>query len=617
MDFPFPHKQFAHLIAALAISALLFSGCARTDSNPELSTTDPAPPLSDDGDVKKIAPLASLEVEDDLQPSEGEIGIEEEIKELNESGTWGKQDKEPPTMVDGFDKSKYDFPVVLNNQVSAYLKLFQGEQHDMFERWLARSTKYLPMIKRELTRAKLPTDLAYLSMIESGYTPTAKSSAGAVGLWQFMRETGRQYTLLIDDYIDERRHIEKSTKAAVNMLGDLYRDFGDWHLAVAAYNGGPARVQNGLSRFDAKDFWELANEQYLPLETKRYVPKLIAAIIIAKDPKKYGFNDISYQPEFNSDRLTVKAGLPLDAVALVSGCDVATIKSLNPELHRGVIPPNCGRYLVRIPAGKKDLANRNLALLRAVRDTKYRRHVVKRRESMTTVCRNYGVSRTALLKVNNLRSARLTPGRTLLIPYTVTSYALGNKSTSVDDKQMIATAPSPANDTTTTHTVAKGDTLVGIARQYGMSQRQLLALNRSASAKKLRLGQKLKVNQPEQTTMVAQISAEPQASKKIIRQENVKTVATSKQTDDKVNIIATLKADKSKTVIAARETKSERGPSKFARYSHDADWYLVKNGETIWSIAKKHKVSTNQIKKWNNLKSNDIHAGLRLRVSEA
>ena len=579
MDFLLPAKKpvwlppLMPILLALVSATLLFSGCAHHDGEPDLSANALNGPAHDDAEaVKKATPLAAVNTEDNLQPSEGDIAIESEIKALERSGKWGKGGTEPAAAEGGLDMSKYDFPVVLNNQVTAYLDLFQGEQREMFGRWLARSTKYLPMIRRELAKAGLPQDLAYLSMIESGYTPTARSTAGAVGLWQFMRDTGKHYTLRIDDYIDERRHIEKSTKAAVDMLGELYKDFGDWHLAVAAYNGGPARVQNGLARFDAKTFWELADEQYLPLETKRYVPKLIAAIIIAKDPKKYGFDDIPYQPELNYDRLTVAPGLPLDAVALVAGCNGATIRSLNPELHRGMVPPNAGRYLVRIPVGSKDLASRNLALLRTVHDTKYHRHIVRRQENITTLCKRYGIGRAALLKANKLHSARLTPGRTLLVPYTVTSYALGGGKAAAfgDDDTMTATV-----------------TRLGKDRE---AVKKIADAGKSASPK-------------------TDIAAAP-------RREAMPVVS--------------LKAEKTKE-IASRANGAIRGGSdnngaRLARIDStivkrdrggDFDWYLVKDGETLWGIAKKHNVSLGQIKKWNNLKSNAIHAGLRLKVSEA
>ena len=525
MDFPRKPARLTPRIAtllslvfAMLLTALFLAGCARHDSDSQLVTgeTLQVPPHHDIPETAKtVTPVAAVEVEDDLEPSEGDIDLPDEIATLEQSGKWSKKDTEK------LDMSKYDFPVVLNDPVKAYLKIFQGRQHDVFQRWLARSTKYLPMIKQELAKAGLPQDLAYLSMIESGYMPTARSTAGAVGLWQFMRDTGKQYTLRVDDFIDERRHIEKSTKAAVNMLRDLYRDFGDWHLAVAAYNSGPARVQNGLSRFDVGSFWDLADEDYLPWETKRYVPKLIAAIIIAKDPEKYGFYDVPYQAEFNYDRLTVNSGLTVEAIALVAGCSVKTIKSMNPELHQGVIPQNVRRYVVRIPTGHKELVSRNMAQLHAVRDsTRYLHHVVKQQENLSTVCKHYSVSRATLLKANNLRSSRLTPGQTLAIPYTFTHYALGGKKASgAGDGNMISFADASGN---------------------------------------------------------------PQ-----------------------VNALASTKVD------------IKMNTQAHAQINDETMLYTVKNGETLWSIAHKHKVSPSQIKKWNNLKSNAIHAGLRLRISEA
>ena len=637
MNFLFPAKKSAWLpplipvLLVLTITASLFSGCARNGGESDVSINGLTAPGHGDtsGKIKKATSMAVVDIGDNLQPSEGDIAIESEIKALERSGKWSKADQKIPTAEEGLDMSKYDFPVVLNNQVTAYLDLFQGEQREMFGRWLARSTKYLSMIRRELAKAGLPQDLAYLSMIESGYMPTACSTAGAVGLWQFMPDTGKQYTLHINDYIDERRHIEKSTKAAADMLGELYRDFGDWYLAVAAYNGGPARVQNGLSRFDAKTFWELADEQYLPLETKRYVPKLIAAIIIAKDPKRYGFNDIPYQREFNYDRLTVTPGLTLDAVALVAGCNVMTIKSLNPELHRGVIPPGAGRYVVRIPEGSKDLASRNLALLRTVRDTKYRRHIVKRQENIAMISKRYGISRTALLKVNNLRAEGLTPGRALLVPYTVTSYALGGRrAAAIDDGDtMIASslgnvtvAPASVSEDSGTelYTVRKGDTLAAIARKYQMSQDALLALNGKVGAKQLRVGQRLKiVNQAERPAEVARIGKDRETIKKIAKLESPKPGIAAAPRRDETVLVMSLRAGKTKEIAPKPHlVKIEKTIIK-RDYDDDFDWYLVKDGETLWSIAKKHSVSLDQIKKWNQLKSNAIHAGLRLKVSEA
>jgi len=229
------------------------------------------------------SPVSSLSMDPELLlvETESEQCLTEELELLKQTGTW-----QPGAELQSFNSPakeiSYDFPVVINKQVEAYLDIFQNRQNKTFRRWLVRSGKYLPMFQKELRDAGLPEDLAYLAMIESGFNQRAYSRAKAVGLWQFMKGTGKDYNLKINNYVDERRHAEKSTKAAIGFLSDLYAEFGDWHLAVAAYNAGGGKIRRGLKRYKADNFWSLAQHRYLHLETKRYVPKLIAAIIIAK-----------------------------------------------------------------------------------------------------------------------------------------------------------------------------------------------------------------------------------------------------------------------------------------------------------------------------------------------
>lgn len=285
------------------------------------------------------APVQQENDDPDMQlvMSEQDVCLDQELKVLSESGQWVEKTTEDTTFAVQ-EEIKYDFPVVMNKQVEAYLDLYQTRQHKIFARWLSRSTRYLPYMQAELKKAGLPTDLAYLSMIESGFNQRAYSRARAVGLWQFMSATGRQYNLAIDSYLDERRDLEKSTAAAISFLTDLYNEFGDWHLAVAAYNAGPGKIRSGLRRYNVDTFWDLAQKKHLRLETKRYVPKLIAAIIISKNPEKYGFTNISYADPIDYTPLKVGPGLSLDAVALIADCKTSVVKTLNPELRKGKTP---------------------------------------------------------------------------------------------------------------------------------------------------------------------------------------------------------------------------------------------------------------------------------------
>jgi membrane-bound lytic murein transglycosylase D len=252
--------------------------------------------------------------------NEPEVVLEEELKDLEKVGGWeetaSQQQVEAASEPQEVAEVTYDFPITMNKQVEFYLNLFQTKQRSYYERWLARSAKYVPYIKANLKKAGLPQDLAYLAMIESGYNPSAYSKSHAVGLWQFISSTGKNYGLRIDSWVDERREPEKATLAAIDYLTFLYNEFGSWYLAVAAYNAGEGKIGRGIKKYKTNDFWMLASKDYLALETKRYVPKLIAAIIIAKDPEKYGFTNIDYRGPEKYDVITVPPMTDLNAVAM-------------------------------------------------------------------------------------------------------------------------------------------------------------------------------------------------------------------------------------------------------------------------------------------------------------
>jgi membrane-bound lytic murein transglycosylase D len=299
--------------------------------------------------------------------TESEIFLKQELTALTATNNWDDHQTGVIQEVEIEDLAEnevvYDFPITVNRQVEVYLELFQGSQRKYFSEWLARSGRYIPMIEAELEAAGLPLDLAYLSMIESGFSQTATSKAKAVGLWQFMSPTGRDYGLEITKYIDERRDDKKSTKAAVAFLSDLYEEFGDWFLAVAAYNGGPGRLRNAIRKSKSNDFWKIAQEDILPLETKRYVPKLIAAIIIAKEPELYGFNDIEDNQPVSYDTIAVGPGLGFDTVARITNSSSTIIQSLNQELLQEKTPLDREKYTLRIPKGTRKMAERNLSRL--------------------------------------------------------------------------------------------------------------------------------------------------------------------------------------------------------------------------------------------------------------
>ncbi len=258
---------------------------------------------------------------------------------------------------------KFDVPIHVNRQVKAYLVYFSTERKTIISKYLARSTRYLPLIQEVFQEHGLPEDLAYLAMVESGFNPQAYSHAHACGMWQFIRGTAARYGLEVNNYLDERRDPEKSTHAAAKYLLDLYKQFGSWYLAAASYNCGEGRVQREINASTHKNFWELSANQCLPNETKNYVPQMIAATIIAKNPEKFGFRNIPYLPPIKYDKVKVDEPTSLRAAAVAVNVPVDDLQVLNPELRRGVTPPE-GAYTLKIPPGAAQMFAKNISVAR-------------------------------------------------------------------------------------------------------------------------------------------------------------------------------------------------------------------------------------------------------------
>lgn len=557
----------------LAAVVLLLSACG----NQQTAVLYPLP-------VDEIAsPVSSLSNDPELLLVEAETEqcLTEELELLRRTGTWRPNAQKP--LVDSPAKEvRYDFPIVINKQVEAYLDIFQNRQKKTFRRWLVRSGKYIPMFQKELRDAGLPEDLAYLAMIESGFNQRAYSRATAVGLWQFMEGTGKDYNLTIDRYVDERRHAEKSTKAAVAFLSDLYADFGDWHLAVAGYNAGGGKIRRGLKRYETDNFWNLAQYNYLELETKRYVPKLIAAIIIAKNPEQYGFTNLTYDAPIEYETLRVGPGLSLDAVALISDSSSTKIKQLNQELKTGITPLNQSYYDVQIPIGTGKLAQANLPRLNSVVSTGFKTHVIRKGDTLSAICRRYNINKTTLLKINHLRSNNLVAGNHLRIPYSTTHYRLFDTGTN----------GRLASNDLILHTIKPGETISRIADTYNVPADLIVTWNGLKSVHKIKAGQQLA----------------------LYIEGAGRSVAAAEKTKKSTHV-ATASEDSSSMIILAKQSKV-MVQSVFASTQQEKilHWYQVRQGDSLWAIAKKFNLSTEQLKSWNKLKSNRIQPGIKLKI---
>ncbi len=257
----------------------------------------------------------------------------------------------------------FDFPVTYNHQVKMWINYFQTRGRESFKTWLERSARYAPYIQGELESHNLPTDLLYVAMIESGFSSQAVSSAGAVGIWQFIAPTGRRYGLSINWWIDERRNFTKATQAAIQYKKALYKMFQSWHLVSASYNTGENRIQRLIKKHQTNDFWELAEMKTLPDETINYVPKIIAATLIAKSPALYGFKDLEYKSPFKYEEMVVPGGTDLNNLAQYIGVKEQYLRELNPDLLKGFIPREVKSHKIKVPVGSKSLVKQYSQLI--------------------------------------------------------------------------------------------------------------------------------------------------------------------------------------------------------------------------------------------------------------
>ncbi len=372
--------------------------------------------------------------------------------------------------------TSHDVPITLNERVLAYVELFQGRLRDWVEAGLRRGSRYLPMIQQVFRAEGIPLDLAYVPLIESAFKPTAVSRAQAKGVWQFMRGTALENGLKHDWYIDERADPEKATKAAANYLRTLHRTFGDWHLALASYNGGPGLVQRALKRTGATDFWALAAApRAIPRETREYVPLTLAAIVIARNPAQYGF-DIAAQPPIAYDTVQVARAVDLRRVAEWTGAPVDEIRALNPELRRWTTPVKRASYALKVPAGTGESLQAKLAAAPPTDLTSLKWHVVKTGDTVATLARRFKVNRTDLAEANGLSArAKLRAGQELLIPRAPTPLLSARTG---ESPTRTATRQEPAGDPAAlSYRVRRGDTLLAIARQFRVSVSDLQTWN--------------------------------------------------------------------------------------------------------------------------------------------
>jgi membrane-bound lytic murein transglycosylase D len=356
------------------------------------------------------------------------------------------------------------------------LSYFSGDLHESIQTSLNRSRKYKKSIDSVLAEYKLPKGLAYLPIIESAYTETLTSRAGAHGVWQFMPDTAREYGLRVDWWVDERADFDKSTRAAASYLRDLYRQFHDWPLTLAAYNAGPGRIRRALDENGATSFWQLLEAGAVPKETRGYVPTFFAALMIASDPSAYGFQ-LSEPGAADSDeaRVEIEGPVSLRYLAEVGDVEEKVVRQLNPALRRGMVPP--GRCAVRLPArAAATVAGRAETLRNEDARIALTLFTVRRGDSLEDLAEAIGASTDVLAQMNSLAGSKVHEGQTIYLP--------------VRERELASLLNDDEDDSY--YTVVKGDTVYSIARSHDLSVEELIDLNQLDAGQKLRVGQKLR-----------------------------------------------------------------------------------------------------------------------------
>jgi len=454
--------------------------------------------------------------------------------------------------LDSMDLSQFSLPIEINDRVMQEIHFLTVNARNFTGTSLSRKTVLDSMIYSKLKARNMPPDLIYLAFIESGFKLSAYSKAKAAGVWQFIPSTGKRYGLPSDFWVDMRRNPEAATDAALDYLSELYNEFNDWYLAMAAYNCGEGRIRRLVKESLAADpakkvsYWDLR----LPRETMHYVPRIIAATIIGHNPAHYSFEvEKLYRIPF--DTVTVKDCVPLDKVGDAVGASINTVRELNPELVRWCTPPNLKSYTLRVPQGSREKFLAAYAKMDKTQLVRWQQYKVQKGDNLGYISKQFGVKVSDIQAANNLNNSKLRVGQVLIIPMPAGATMLKSEPAKDVDK----TNKSQTSNGTRTYVVRKGDNLGSISRRFGISSQNIIDWN-SLQGNKVQVGQKLYLQAP--TT-------------------------------------APVKKD------APTATQGT---------------YEIKSGDNLWDIAQTHNVTVQQLLEWNPGLDKKIFPGMKIKVGE-
>jgi membrane-bound lytic murein transglycosylase D len=459
--------------------------------------------------------------------------------------------------------TRSDLPLMMTDQVAGYITYFSGHGRGVFERAFARSGRYHDMIVSTLKEEGLPQDLIYLAQAESGFHPLAVSRAGARGIWQFMASRGRGYGLHHSMWVDDRQDPEKSTRAAARHLKDLYNQFGDWYLAMAAYNSGPGTVQSAVKRTGYADFWELYRRNVLPKETRNYVPIILAVTIMTKNPSQYGLDNVVMDRPADYDTVTINYPVDLRLVAECVNSTAPELQDLNPSLLR-LTTPREGKFEMHLPAGTKDAYETAINSIPADMRLWWRYHTVHSGDTLATLARNYHTTAKSIVAANNLEGTELEADAKLVIPVAPGKHPLSDQATYARR--------------ITRYKVHAGDTVETVAENFGVSPQMLRRWNgirgNSLSGRRI---------------IALHLPVSPSAHESEVASSRTKSKHPA--TGSKPTESATVKPPATKSAQIERLAVNKE-PAAVVHHK-------VKSGETLYSIANAYRTTVAALKRDN------------------
>jgi membrane-bound lytic murein transglycosylase D len=450
-----------------------------------------------------------------------------------------------------------DLPLMMTDQVAGYITYFSGRGRGGFERAFSRSGRYHDMIVATLKDEGVPQDLIYLAQAESGFHPLAVSRVGARGIWQFMASRARGYGLSHNMWVDDRQDPEKSTRAAAHHLKDLYNQFGDWYLAMAAYNSGPGTVQAAVKRTGYADFWELYRRNVLPKETRNYVPIILAVTIMAKNPSQYGLDEVLMEHPSDYDTVTINDPVDLRLVAECVGSTSGELQDLNPSLLR-LTTPRVGKFELRLPAGTEDEYQTAIASIPPDMRLWWRYATVHPGDTLASLARNYHTTAKSIATANHLEDTELETNAKLVIPVAPGKHPLSDNATYARR--------------ITRYKVHAGDTVESVADNFGVSPQMLRRWN-GLHGDSLRGRRVLALHLP-----ISPSAHDAEEASSRTKSKRPKTTET-----------ATVKPPATKSALL------EQVPTEQAAVVH----HKVKSGETLYSIANAYRTTVATLKRDN------------------